>query len=255
MLLDLNLEKKVAIVTGGCRGLGKSICLNLAKEGASIVINYRKNAKAAIDLAEEIFNTYGRKAVAVEADVTVENDVKNLFEGVIEKFSSIDILVNNSGICPVSMVKDMSLEEWDRVIKTNLTGTFLTCREMVKYLIDNNKNGNIVNIASQAAFNGSKTGKSHYSASKGGVVTFTLSLAKEVSSYGIRVNAVAPGMMYTEMTADVLDKTMERYKSEIPIGRVGEVEEVARVVAFLASDVSSYMTGATVDVSGGIIGR
>jgi 3-oxoacyl-[acyl-carrier protein] reductase len=253
--VDLNLGNKIALVTGGYRGLGKAICLNLAREGADVVINYRKDPKSANDLVSEINEKYGRNAVAIKADITNEDDVKKLFAGILEKYSALDILVNNSGICPVSMVKDMSLEEWESVIKTNLTGTFLTSREMINYLINNNKKGNIVNIASQSAFNGSKTGKTHYSASKGGVVTFTLSLAKEVASYGIRVNAVAPGMMFTEMTAETLNKNMDRYKNEIPLGRVADVDEVARVVAFLSSDVSSYITGSTVDVSGGIIGR
>ncbi len=253
--MDLGLKGRTALVTGGSRGLGKAICMYLAQEGANIAINFKNNIEKANLLVSEIQDRYGVNAITVQGSIYCEDDVKRIFREVTDQFPGMDILVNNAGICPVSMVKDMTLEEWESVIQTNLTGTFLTCREMVNSLIIRDMPGNIVNIASQAAFNGSKTGKSHYSASKGGVVSFTLSLAKEVAQYGIKVNAVAPGMIYTEMTADTLDKNMERYKKEIPLGRIAEGEEVARVVAFLASKASSYMTGTTVDVSGGIIGR
>ncbi len=253
--MNLNLENKVVLVTGGSRGLGKGICLELASEKAIVFVNYRKNEEMAKSVVEEIKNKYNSDAFIIEGDITVEDDVKKMFSEIMKKYSRLDILVNNSGICPVSMVKDMSLNEWNDVIKTNMTGTFLTCREMINILISNNKMGKIVNVASQSAFNGSATGKSHYSASKGGVVSFTLSLAKEVASYGINVNAVAPGMMYTDMTSKTLDENMDKYINEIPLGRIAEVEEVAKVVVFLSSDASNYITGATIDVSGGIVGR
>lgn len=253
--MDFGLKDKVALVTGGSHGLGKAICLNLAQEGTDIAINYRKDPEKARLLAQEIKEKYGVKAICVKGDVASEEDVKQIFGEIIIQLGRIDILVNNSGICPISMVKDMSLSEWESVISTNMTGTFLTSREIINLLITQNKPGKIVNIASQSAFNGSKTGKSHYAASKGGVVSFTLSLAKEVAAYGINVNAVAPGMMYTEMTSETLDKNMDKYNKEIPMGRIAGVDEVARVVTFLASDVSSYITGATLDVSGGITGR
>ena len=253
--MDLALKGRSALVTGGYRGLGRAICLCLASEGTNIAVNYRNNAENAALLASEIKDRYGVSAIPVQGDITCEEEVKRIFREVEEQLAGFDILVNNSGICPVSMVKDMTLEEWETVIRTNLTGTFLTCREMVNSLLKKGSPGSIVNIASQAAFNGSKTGKSHYSASKGGVVTFTLSLAKEVAHDGIRVNAIAPGMMYTEMTADTLDNCIERYKKDIPLGRFADVEEVARTVAFLSSEASSYITGTVVDVSGGMIGR
>ncbi len=253
--MDFKLSNKVALITGGARGLGTAICRNMAAEGCNIAINYRNDHKRARLLAEEIEEKYGVKAIFVEGDVTSEEDVKRIFREIISQLGSIDILINNSGICRVSMVKDMDLFQWNSVISTNLTGTFLTSREMINILIAQNKCGKIVNIASQSAFNGSKNGKSHYAASKGGVVTFTLSLAKEVAQYGINVNSVAPGMMYTEMTSETLDKDMDKYKKEIPLGRIAEFDEVARVVVFLASDVSSYITGTTLDVSGGIVGR
>ena len=253
--MNLNPENKVVLVTGGSRGLGKAICLELASEKAIVFVNYRKNADRAKAVVDEIKNRYKVDAFTIEGDITVEDDIKNIFLEIMKKYSRLDILINNSGICPVSMVKDMALAEWENVIKTNLTGTFLACREMINILIGNKIKGKIVNIASQAAFNGSSTGKSHYSASKGGVVSFTLSLAKEAASYGINVNAVAPGMMYTDMTSKTLDANIDKYKKEIPLGRVAEVEEIAKVVAFLSSDASSYITGATIDASGGIVGR
>lgn len=252
--MDLGLKDKVALVTGGSHGFGKAICFNLASEGVIVAINYRRDPQKVNSVIKEIKGKFGVEAIAVKGDITKEEDVKRIFCEVVSKLSKVDILVNNAGICPVSMVKDMSLEEWESVIKTNLTGTFLACREMVNTLINKSMPGKIVNIASQAAFNGSRTGKSHYSASKGGIVSFTLSLAKEVAPYGINVNAVAPGMMYTEMTAETLNKNMERYKKQIPLGRIADVDEVARVVTFLSSDAASYMTGTTVDVSGGMIG-
>lgn len=252
--MELSLKGKVALVTGGSHGLGKAICLGLAAEGARVAINYRSDPQKAKLLADEITESFGVGAVTVFGDVSIEEHVHRMFKDVIEHFGRIDVLVNNSGICPISMIKDMSLLEWESVIRTNLTGTFLTCREMVNVLVDLKQTGSIVNIASQAAYNGSKTGKSHYAASKGGVVSFTYSLAKEVAGFGIRVNAVAPGMIHTEMTADTLLRNIDRYKSEIPLGRVAEAHEVARAVAFLVSDASSYITGTTVDVSGGMIG-
>ncbi len=253
--MDLELKEKVALVTGGSHGLGRDICLTLASEGAFLAVNYRKNPEKADQLVKEMVEKYKVRAFAVRGDITVEEDVKRIFRETLSEFKKIDVLVNNSGICPISMVKDMSLKEWEDVIRTNLTGTFLACREMVNILTGLKIPGRIVNIASQSAFNGSKTGKSHYAASKGGVVSFTVSLAKEVAAFGISVNAVAPGMMYTEMTAETLDKNKEKYNTEIPIGRIADTREVARAVAFLSSGVSSYITGATIDVSGGIIGR
>lgn len=253
--MELGLKNKIALITGGSHGLGKAISLNLASEGMRVAVNYRKDPEKAEKLVAEIEQKYGVVAMMVQGDISVEADVKRIFQEILGQWSGIDVLVNNSGICPISKVKDMLFTEWEEVIRTNLSGTFLTCREMVNTLIELKKPGKIVNIASQAAFNGSKSGKSHYAASKGAVVSFTLSLAKEVAEYGIHVNAVAPGMMYTEMTAKTLDENMKKYQKDIPLGRIADVEEVARVVAFLASEAASYVTGTTVDVSGGITGR
>lgn len=252
--MDLNLQGKVALVTGGSRGLGEAISLSLAAEGVKVAVNYRsdlRQAEAQVARIQEM----GGEAFSIPGDVGVEEEVREMFRLTLEHFNQIDILVNNAGICPVSFVKDMNAEEWVRTINTNLTGTFLTSREMVRILITQNRGGKIINIVSQAAFNGSATGKSHYASSKAGIVAFTVSLAKEVASHGILVNAVAPGMIYTRMVAETLEKNAERYKTQIPLGRPAEPREVADVVSFLASDRASYITGATVDVSGGMLMR
>jgi len=253
--MDLKLKDKVALVTGGSHGLGKPICLTLASEGVRVAVNYRKDRSKADAVAEEIRSNWGMEAMPVYADVSKEGDVHDMFDRVVEKFSQIDFLVNNAGICPVSFIKDMDWETWDRTIDVNLGGTFLTSREMVRHLIETERPGRIVNIASQAAFSGSATGKGHYAASKAGVVALTISLAQEVAGHGIAVNAVAPGMIWTEMTAETLKRNAEKYRKKIPLGRAAKGEEIADVVAFLCSEKAGYITGATVDISGGMLMR
>jgi len=253
--MDLNLKDKVALVTGGSRGLGKAICLSLAAEGAKVAVNYRRTADKAQAVVDLIKTEYGVEAVAVSGDVSVEADVLDMFGQVAKKFSQIDILVNNAAVCPTCWVKDMPLEMWSRTISVNLTGTFLTSRQFVKRLLDAGQGGRIVNIVSQAAFRGSTTGHAPYDASKGGIVSFTIALAREVAQQGITVNAVAPGMILTEMVTKVLEKNKEKYLNRIPLHRIAEPKEVADVVTFLASERAGYMTGATVDVSGGILMR
>ena len=253
--MDLHLVDKVALVTGGSRGLGRAICLALAAEGAKVVVNYRRDPQAAADVVAEIDGTFGAKAMAVRGDVAKEADVVEMFSLAEESFSRVDVLVNNAAVCPTGPVKDMTQQEWSSTLQTNLTGTFLTSREMVRRLLAAGRGGRIVNIASVAAFRGSTTGHAPYDASKGGMVSLTVSLAREVAPHGIAVNAVAPGMMLTEMTAATLAANEEKYLSRIPLRRIGDPAEIADVVAFLASQRASYMTGATVDVSGGMLMR
>jgi 3-oxoacyl-[acyl-carrier protein] reductase len=253
--MDLHLKDKVALVTGGSHGLGRAICLGLAAEGAHVVVNYRRHAELAESLAKELRASCGVEAMAVSADVSRESDVEEMFRRANERFLRLDVLVNNAAVCPTCDVKDMSAAEWTETLQVNLTGTFLASRAMVRQLIAAGRPGRIVNVSSQAAFRGSTSGHAPYDASKGGVVSFTVSLAREVASYRIAVNAVAPGMMLTEMTAKTLQANREKYLARIPLGRIGETSEVAGVVVFLASDRAGYMTGATVDVSGGMLMR
>ncbi len=253
--MDLHLKDKVALVTGGSHGLGKAICLGLAAEGVKVGVNYRRNAKMGTDLVDEIADTYGVEALAVPGDVSREDDVIQMYRLMEERFSQIDILVNNAGICPTCPVHEMSVDVWKETVDVNLTGTFVASRELVKRLLEQGRKGRIVNITSQAAFRGSTTGHSPYDASKGGIVSFTVALAREVAAQGICVNAVAPGMIFTEMTAKTIAANKEKYLARIPLRRIATGEEIADVVTFLASDRAGYMTGATVDVTGGMLMR
>jgi 3-oxoacyl-[acyl-carrier protein] reductase len=253
--MDLNLKDKVALVTGGSRGLGNAICLSLAAEGAKVAVNYRRTADRAQAVVDEIKTKYGLDAMAIGGNVAKEDDVLTIFKEVEKKFSQIDILVNNAAVCPTCQVRDMTEQMWTETIEVNMTGTFLTSREFVKRLLDADRKGRIVNIVSQAAFRGSTTGHAPYDASKGGIVSFTIALAREVASRGIGVNAVAPGLVLTEMVAKVLKENEQKYLNRIPLHRIAEPKEVADVVTFLASERAGYMTGATVDVTGGMLMR
>ena len=249
--MDLHLKDKVALVTGASRGLGKAIALSLAAEGAKVGVNYRSSAERAEAVAAAI-RSDGGEAVAVCAHVGDEADVARMFDEVEAALGPVDVLVNNAGIAPACPTAEMPLEEWQRAFEINVQGTFLCSREMVKRLLAAERIGRIVNISSQAAFRGSRSGKTAYDASKGAVISFTISLALEMSKHGIAVNCVAPGLMYTEMLKDTIDANREKYESRVPLHRIGTVEEIASVVVFLASERASYMTGATVDVSGGL---
>jgi len=253
--MDLELKHSVALVTGGSRGLGKAICLALAAEGARVAVNYRQNAQLAQAVVAEIRERYGVEALAVAGDVAREADVLEIYRSVEARFSAVDVLVNNAAICPTCSVKDLSEAAWNETLQVNLTGTFLMGREMVRRLLASGRTGRIVNVASQAAFRGSTTGHAPYDASKGGMISLTVSLAREVAPHGIAVNAVAPGMMRTEMTAKTLDADLAKYLARIPLRRIAEASEIAAVVVFLASKRAGYMTGATVDVSGGMLMR
>ena len=253
--MDLNLRDKAAIVTGGSRGLGRSICLGLAAEGANVAVNYRTSAKSADSVVREIEELGSARALAVAGDVSAEDDVARLFDRVEERFGRVDILVNNAGVWPTAYVRDMTADEWNSTAAVNLTGPFLTCREAVRRWIDAHQTGRIVNISSQAAFRGSTTGHAHYAASKAGLIALTVSLAREVAPHGIHVNAVAPGMMTTDMAQDALAQGQQKYIKRIPLGRIADPAEIANVAVFLASDRASYMTGATVDVSAGMLMR
>ena len=187
--------------------------------------------------------------------MTEEEDIVGMFDILEKEYSKIDILVNNAAFCPSGPITGYTKDEWEYTFQVNVTGVFVACRELVKRLLAAKRKGRIVNIASQAAFRGSTSGHLPYDSSKGALVSMTIALAREVARQGIGVNAVAPGMVRTEMVAEVWRKNKEKYLAQIPLHRIAEPEEIANAVTFLASEASSYMTGATLDLSGGMMMR
>ena len=250
--MDLHLKNKVALVTGGASGLGKAIVIALAEEGACVAVNYRSKKAEADTLAEHIQNQYGVKAMVVYADVASESDVFKMFEETEKTLGPIDIAVNNAAYCANPECADLTLEEFQKCININLQGTFLVCRETVRRLRTRKSPGNIVNISSQAGVRASQNGKTAYDMTKAGILGFTRSLALETAKDNILVNAVLPGLMYTEIIAKAVDADPERFNKRSPLGRMAQTEEIAQIVALLCSDRASYMTGASVDVSSGM---
>ena len=246
------LEGQVAIVTGASRGIGRAIAIALATEGAKVVVNYASSATAAEAVVAEINalnNGNGGEAIAINADVSQEAQVDSLIKSAIDKWGRVDILVNNAGITRDTLLLRMKLEDWQAVIDTNLTGVF-SCTRAVSKIMLKQKSGRIVNIASVAGQMGNP-GQANYSASKAGVIGFTKTVAKELSSRGITVNAVAPGFIETDMTNDLKAEGILQY---IPLGRYGQPEEVAGMVRFLAADpAAAYITGQTFNVDGGMV--
>lgn len=227
--MDLGLRDRVALVTGASHGLGKAIALGLAAEGAKVAVNYHRNPEKAEGVVREIRERHGVEAIAVLADVAAEADVVRMFAEAEERLGPLEVLVNNAAVAPACPTADTSLETWRRTLGVNATGTFLCCREMVRRLRAARRTGRIVNISSQAAFRGSQSGKTAYDASKGAIISFTISLARELAPHGIAVNCVAPGLMYTEMLRELIDANRERFESRIPLRRIGTAEEVASV--------------------------
>lgn len=252
--MNLNLKSKVALVTGGARGIGKAICRALAEEGVKVGVNYVSSKLAAEDVAKEI-KERGGDAVAVQCDIGNGNDILPLFDAVEKELGPLNILVNNAAYCPSGPISSYTREEWERTFSINVTGAFLASQEFIKRLRERKAKGKIVNIASQAAFLGSTSGHLPYDSSKGALISMTRSIAREVAGEGINVNAIAPGMVMTEMVAEIWEKKKDSYLSRIPMKRIAQPEEIANVAVFLASDASSFMTGTTLDVTGGLMMR
>ncbi len=253
--MDLHLQDKVALVTGGSRGLGRAVCLGLAAEGVKVAVNYNRGKDAAAEVVEAMQNQLSVEGIALQGSVANSADVLRMFDRCEEDLGPVDIVVNNAGVWPTAYVRDMTEEEWDATFDINLKGAFLTCREAVRRWLDGARGGRIVNVSTQAAFHGSTTGHAHYAASKAGLVNFTVSLAREMAGSGIYVNGVAPGMMRTDMAREALEAGEEKYIKRTPLGRIAEPAEIADMVVFLASDRASYTTGATFDVTGGMLMR
>jgi 3-oxoacyl-[acyl-carrier protein] reductase len=239
---------KIALVTGASRGIGRAIALALATEGASIAVNYASSSSAA-DEVVGIITAAGGSAIALKADVAQPEQVESLLAAVLEKWGRVDILVNNAGITRDTLLLRMKLEEWQAVIDLNLTGVFLCTKAVSKGMLKQ-KSGRIINITSVAGQMGNP-GQANYSAAKAGVIGFTKTVAKELASRGITVNAVAPGFITTDMTSNLKSDEILKY---IPLGRYGEPEEIAGMVRFLAADsAAAYITGQVFNVDGGMV--
>lgn len=245
----MNFAGKTAVVTGGSRGLGRAVCLELAAGGANVVLCYAGNESAANETVGAC-EALGSKAIAIRCNVADSGEVKALMDAAVQTFGRIDILVNNAGITRDGLLMMMKEEDFDAVIDTNLKGTFL-CMKAVSRQMMKQRYGRIVNLSSVVGLRGN-AGQVNYAASKAGVIGMTKSLAKELASRGITVNAVAPGFMSTDMTAAMPEAARTATLAAIPMGRMGAAEDVAKAVAFLASEEAGYITGQVLAVDGGM---
>jgi 3-oxoacyl-[acyl-carrier protein] reductase len=245
------LEGKAAVVTGGGRGIGRSICLAFAKEGADVIVNYASKDQPAQEVVEMI-KKMGRKAVAVKGNVALKADAERIIQTAIDNFGKIDILVNNAGATKPNMLYKMTEEQWSEVVDIHLKGPFLCIQAASKYMMEQ-KSGKIINVTSAAGLAGTK-GQINYSSAKGGILALTKSAARELAGYGITVNVISPGYVSTEMTEKIRTdpKLKEIYVGRILLGRFAEPEEVAPTFVFLASDDSNYITGQLLCVDGGL---
>jgi 3-oxoacyl-[acyl-carrier protein] reductase len=249
----LDLSNKVALVTGAGSGIGRATAIALAEAGAAVAINYHRNEAGAEDAKQKI-TAAGSRAITIQADVTKSADVRRLVEETVAAFGPVDILVNNAG----SLVERLRLLEltedrWDEVINLNLKSAFLCAQAVAASMIER-KSGVIINVTSIAGRNGGALGSIHYSTAKGGIITMTKGMAKELASHGVRVNAVSPGVIDTPFHEQFsTPEAMKNFTNLIPLGRVGASEEVARTILFLASEASSYLVGETIEVNGGLL--
>ena len=248
--MDLGLKDKVAFITGSARGLGRAIAERLAEEKAKIVIT-DINESMAISTAEEISKKYGVETIALKHDVSSEESTKEVVKSIINRFSRIDILVNNAGITRDARLMIMKQEDWDLVIKINLTGAFI-CTKLVSKQMLKQKSGSIVNIASVAGLAGN-LGQANYSASKAGLIGLTKTTAKELAERGVNANAIAPGFIQSDMTHVLSEEVSQKLLSQIPMNFYGKPEDVANAALFLVSDLAKYITGQVVNVDGGMI--
>ena len=244
------LEGKVALVTGASRGIGRAIAEELAARGAKVVVNYHSNSGAAEEVVQAIADK-GGSAIVIQADVSDFAAAQNLVKSTIDAFGQIDILVNNAGTTHDTLLLMMKEEQWDRVLDTNLKSVFNCCKAAARPMVRRKQGGRIINISSVSGIVG-QAGQANYAASKAGIIGFTKSLAKELGSRNITVNAVAPGFVLTDLTAGLPEELVQQSLDYIPLGRWGELPEIANVVAFMASDQASYITGQVISVDGGI---
>lgn len=241
------LDDKSALVTGASKGIGRGIAAGFAREGAAVAVNYHSD-EAAVEETVRTIEDDGGTAVAVQADVSDENDAERLVETVTDQFGGIDVLVNNAGVLEPSPLAEMDVETWDQTVSVDLRGTFLVTRFAIEEMLDQ-RSGRIINIASQLGIKGAED-LTHYSAAKGGVIAFTRALAREVAP-DVQVNAIAPGPIETDLLDDTTNEWRENKKSEVPLGRIGTVDEVVPTAILLAGDGGDYYTGQTLSPDGG----
>ena len=243
------MDKKIALVTGGSKGIGKSIALKLAEDGYDIAFTYSSDENAAHDTLEEL-NKLGSNTLSIKKDMSIEEDVKEAIKEIEEKLGTVDVLVNNAGITRDGLLMKMKTEDFDRVIEVNLRSVFLTTREVIRPMMKK-RYGKIINVSSVVGIMGN-AGQANYAASKAGVIGFTKSIAKEFASRGIRANAIAPGFVETDMTKVLKEDVKEEMLKNIPLGYFAKPEDVANLVSFLASEKSDYITGQVIQIDGGM---
>jgi len=248
--MDKSLENKVAVVTGASRGIGRAIALGLARRGASVVVNYNRSAEAAAEVVAAIEGAGGR-AIVVQADVSDFEQAAGLIRTAVDTFERIDILVNNAGPTRDQLLMLMKEGDWDDVLRINLKSVFNCCKAAARPMV-RQRQGRIINITSVSGIAG-QGGQTNYAASKAGIIGFTKSLAKELGPRGITVNAVAPGFIPTDLTADLPEELKQQAIETTPLRRMGRPEEIAYAVAFLASDEASFITGEILTVDGGLV--
>lgn len=246
----MHLEGKIALVTGASRGIGRAVAIRLAQAGADVVVNYAGSEGAAQETVDAI-EALGRKAIKIQANVADAEQVGAMVQEAHDAFGHIDILVNNAGITKDGLLMRMKDEDWDAVLDINLKGTYLVTKAISKIMMKQ-RSGSIINMTSVVGVMGN-AGQTNYAASKAGVIGFTKSCAKEMASRGIRVNAIAPGFIHTEMTDVLSDKVKDAMVAQIPLGRMAQPDEVANVAVFLAAPFSAYVTGQVINVDGGMV--
>jgi 3-oxoacyl-[acyl-carrier protein] reductase len=248
--MRLDLKDKIALVTGGSRGIGRAIATTLADAGATVVVNYKGNQTAADEVVRAIAAADGQ-ATATQADISKPEDVERLFKDVLERYGKLDILVNNAGITRDTLLLRMKEEDFDAVLQTNLRGVYL-CTKAALRPMTKARGGRIINITSVVGLMGN-AGQSNYAAAKAGIIGFTKSAAREMASRNITINAVAPGYIETELTGVLSESMRAAILENIPLGRLGMPQDVANLVCFLASDAAAYITGQTLTVDGGMV--
>lgn len=245
----MSIHNKVALITGGSRGIGRAVAVRLARDGVKLAINYKSDRKSA-DLVVDLVNEMGVEALAVQADVADSSQVDSMVDQIVNTFGNVDILVNNAGIIHDSLLMRMSEDVWDEVLNTNLKGSYNCTKAVLRHMV-RQRWGRVINVVSVVGIEGNP-GQSNYAASKAGVIAFSRSIAKEVASRNITVNSVAPGYISTEIVADLNPEFKELILSRIPQNKFGTVEDVSNMVGYLASEEANYITGEVIRIDGGI---